>query len=70
MTRKHFEALAASLKRTRPVGTFTGIDTDSAYTVGARDQWNYTVGGLVNVCSAANPAFSPSRFVQACGGYF
>lgn len=65
MTRKHFEAIAASLKRSRPADL-----GDSSYAVGCRDQWNCTVGGLVNVCSASNALFSPSRFVQACGGYF
>lgn len=68
MSRKHFEALAASLRATRPAihaGTLAG----DPYHVGNRDQWNFTVAGIVGVCSAANSRFSPSRFVEACGGY-
>ena len=61
MTRKHFEALAAELKR---VGPDYWIDDTS------RDQETVhmaAVQAVADVCARFNPNFDRARFLAECG---
>jgi hypothetical protein len=71
MTRKHFEAIAAELRRQRPdlapsYGIPSYLDSDS-WTRGAYDEWATVVIGLAGTLRAFNPGFNRERFVTACG---
>jgi len=58
MTRKHFEALAAALRGTRP---FPG-DSPEAW-----DQWRATVRAVTDTCYQFNGQFNRDRFERAAG---
>ena len=65
MTRKDFQAIAKSLKDSRPDMTRTSMakaGRDSAFV-----QWNITVDNFTNMCAAQNPNFDRDRFTAACG---
>jgi hypothetical protein len=57
MTRKHFEALAAALKNSKP--TFP----DHLATV----QWKNDVSAIADACATINPNFDKDRFKAVCG---
>ena len=59
MTRKHFEALAAELKR---VGPAYWIDATSRDTVHMA-----AIQAVADVCARFNPNFDRARFLAACG---
>jgi len=65
MTRKDFQAIAKSLKDSRPDMTRTSMakaGRDSAFV-----QWNITVDSFTDMCAAQNPNFDRDRFTAACG---
>ena len=57
MTRKHFQALAETLKGSRP------WNIDSA----ARFQWEADVKAVASALRQFNPRFNNARFLEACG---
>jgi len=57
LTRKHFQALADSLKALRPDPAFP---LDFA-------MWSDVVDKTADVCAASNPRFNRERFNDACG---
>ena len=58
MSRKHFKALAAELKFTKP-----SPDKGDA----AMIQWRSDVRAVSRVCDRMNPSFDAPRFLEACG---
>lgn len=65
MTRKDFQAIAKSLKDSRPDMSRTSMakaGRDSAYV-----QWTITVEKFTGMCAAQNPNFDRDRFLAACG---
>jgi len=58
MTRKHFEALAASLRWSMP---HAGRESEHYA------QWVRDVRGVADACYAANGRFDRGRFERACG---
>lgn len=71
MTRKHFAAIAAELRRQRPdlrgvVGQPT-YASSPAWDRGAYDEWATVVIGMADVCHLFNPGFRRERFYAACG---
>jgi hypothetical protein len=64
MTRKHFETLAAALKKCRPDrADFACADCFSA----AKYQWVRAVKEVSDMCADANANFRRSTFLDACG---
>lgn len=64
MTRKHFEALAAALKDSKPEPTQYCHHTSPP---GPQlEQWRADVRAIAAVCIAHNPRFD-TRFFEACG---
>jgi hypothetical protein len=64
MTARHFEALAAELKRQDP------RPYDPAkleWSSGAYREWATLVLGIADVCRTFNPSFDRQRFLRACG---
>lgn len=61
MTRKHFEALAAALKDSKPDGNGEVVHPI------ALTQWRADVRAIALVCHAYNHQFSTRRFYDACG---
>jgi len=59
MTKKHFNALAAALRRTRPN---MGTEPLSSYA-----QWSADVMAITGVLQESNPRFARTRFLAACG---
>lgn len=66
MTRKHFEALAAALKDSKP----SKPDPESTWSYSqyrdALAQWRIDVRAIVSACLRANDQFD-ARFYAACG---
>lgn len=58
MTRKHFEAIAATLKR------------NSQLAVLVPEHWNALVADIAATCSTFNPGFDSQRFYEAAGYVF
>jgi hypothetical protein len=77
MTRKHFTAIAAELRRQRPTLSGSGDGRDvlgfplysssPAWDRGAYDEWATIVIGLADVLAAFNPGFKRERFLTAAG---
>jgi hypothetical protein len=63
MTRKHFEALAAAIKRNVDVVNqdFTEFDH------GRLDGIRRSAEVVADVCEASNPKFNRAKFIKACG---
>jgi len=59
MTRKDFEAIAATLLQTKPLHA-EGKN-------GIALQWRTTVSAFADMCSGQNPRFDRARFLKACG---
>lgn len=59
-SKRHYEAIASALAGTRP-----GENWDANKHV----QWNGDVAALAAAFRRDNPAFKPSKFIAACGGY-
>lgn len=57
MTKKHFIALAASLKATKPPKTHRA----------RLEAWKATVSEVACTCNQFNSMFDHSRFLDACG---
>lgn len=57
LTKMHFEAIAETLKESKPDLTW----------LAEFDQWKRDCNAMADVCYAFNPAFSRSRFLEACG---
>ena len=55
MSRKHFVSLAQALAHQKP--------SDPAQ----YSQWVETCKAIASTCAQYNPAFSPTRFLDACG---
>lgn len=55
MSRKHFVALAAALRESRPESNGE-----------AREQWKTDVRAIASACAAANGSFDRCRFYAAC----
>ena len=71
MTRKHFTAIAAELRRQRPdlrgvVGQPT-YASSPAWDRGAYDEWCTIVLGMAHVLRSFNAGFKRDRFLAACG---
>ncbi len=62
MTKRHFEALAAALKGSRPIEPIGNV-TVARF---AMDQWRADVRAIASVLLAHNPRFD-ARFYEACG---
>lgn len=59
MTRKHFVAIAETLRNNRP---------ESNWDANKRLQWDMDVRAMANLCSRMNAQFDRPKFVAACGG--
>jgi hypothetical protein len=59
MLRKHFIAIAAMLRASRP---------ESHWDANKRAQWDMDVTAIADVCRRFNAQFNRSRFIDACGG--
>lgn len=71
MTRKHFSAIAAELRRQRPdlrgvVGQPT-YASSPAWDRGAYDEWATIVIGMADTLHTFNGRFNRDRFLSACG---
>lgn len=60
MTRKHFEALANTLKFQHPEMTTFSATPDQVAT------WKLMVGAIADVCARFNHNFDRGRFLDAC----
>jgi hypothetical protein len=61
MSKKHFEALAATLRANKP-------DGNGLYCRGpAYDQWQTDCCAVADACRDANPRFDVGKFLSACG---
>lgn len=69
MTRKHYVALAAELRRQdpRPNAEHFDYPTANAWERGAYDEWSTIVIGIADVLAADNPRFDRQRFYAAAG---
>ena len=54
MTKKHFEALADALSKSRPIESI------------ALAQWDQSVRDVARVCADSNSQFDRDKFVEAC----
>lgn len=61
MTRKHFEALARALSKTRP--PTNRLDGNRE----ALRLWTEMVSEVASVCASTNSNFRRSTFLEACG---
>lgn len=68
MTRKHFEALARSLKFAHPSVTRPADAPDSTYRKIAEAAWRESVAAVADACKISNPRFDREKFYEACGG--
>ena len=64
MTKRHFEAIAAALKESRP--TRSPVPNSAPYYEALRCQWRADVRAIAGVLLAHNPRFD-TRFYAACG---
>jgi hypothetical protein len=68
VTRKHFQALADTLRHARPLwphedfGRFSDAEAQTAV-----DQWTRDVRAVADVCAGQNGRFDRRRFYAACG---
>lgn len=60
MTRQHFEAIAASLKLSRP-----SADDNFPALMG----WRAAMTAVADALGDFNPRFDRKRFIDACGGF-
>jgi len=67
MTRKHFEALAASIASSRPVINCKRGEVGWVLETGRRQQWEHMAGEIATVCEQFNQNFDRARFLEACG---
>ena len=69
MTRKHFEAIAAELRRQDPRPNVEHFDypTAPAWERGAYDEWATIVIGIASTLAQFNPGFDRDRFYAAVG---
>jgi hypothetical protein len=69
MTRQHFEAIAAELKRQDPRPNVEHFDYPTANTWerGAYDEWSTIVLGMADVLRRFNPNFDRARFLKVAG---
>ena len=63
MSRKHFEIIAAALKRVKPANVEGPTE---GYTPEYR-QWEETVRAIAGACSDCNNRFLFTTFADACG---
>lgn len=61
MTKKDFKALAAALRGCRPAMYSNGHDLSSFYMA-----WDDCRDAIADACQQSNPAFSRSKFYEAC----
>ncbi len=61
MTRKHFNAIADSLRFSRPI-----VDLTSAQGRGRLDQWQTDCLAMADTCKSFNGRFDRDRFLGAC----
>lgn len=62
MTRKHFKAIAESLKFSKPVRSGSTVDY-----AGRINQWEHDVSTMADMCFEANDNFDRDKFLTACG---
>lgn len=62
MTKKHFVALANSLRAARPVAV-----SDPVAEQARLNQWRLDVAHVAGACASFNPGFDRARFLAACG---
>lgn len=62
MTRKHFKALAESLKGCKP----SKYDEDGGWS-SEYHTWKVCCNAVAKSCQVFNPAFDTARFLEACG---
>lgn len=68
MTRKHFNAIAASLARTRPDPTVVASTPEAvARYMGRYFQWLEDCEHIADACQMENVRFDRARFLEACG---
>jgi hypothetical protein len=67
LTRKHFAAIAAELKRQRPDAADKDAFERTPWEAGTYDEWCTVVLGMADVCRSFNPMFKRERFYDACG---
>jgi len=67
MTRKHFAAIAAALKATKPENLPIDAFNRSAFEAGTWDAWSATVFSVTDTVAQFNPNFDRDRFLTACG---
>ena len=65
MSRKHFQAIAASLAAIRPKLSDFGPAYENEYEC-QLGQWRADVMAMVGVCRQFNSNFNQSRFLEAC----
>lgn len=56
MSRKHFEALAAALRESKPLAEQSALL-----------QWQLDVAKVSDVLAESNPRFDRGKFLDACG---
>lgn len=71
ISRKHFEAIAASLKAVKPIGPWF-VDSDISnkaqeWYEAHLEQWKADVEAVASELAKLNPRFDYSRFLSACG---
>ncbi len=64
MTKKHFIALADTLKRMEPVM----CRTSNREAVARHDKWDDMVHGLAEFCQSQNPRFNRERWLAYIAG--
>jgi hypothetical protein len=63
MTKKHFEALTAAMKASKPMRHLM----DGREEPIAPAQWKHDTCTIADVCARFNPNFDRARFLKACG---
>lgn len=68
MTRKHFEALAAALKDSKPDKPNSAMEQWAVNDLlGRMSQWRADVRAIADVCLDYNLLFNDAKFYTACG---